>query len=78
VPKILEATATRPLRALLVEESEADAELLLHEVKIAGFDLRWQRVETADAMRAVLARGVDIPFIIASPHDGIANRSTKG
>jgi two-component system cell cycle sensor histidine kinase/response regulator CckA len=57
VSKILEATSTRPLRVLLVEDSEADAELLLHELKIAGFDLTWQRVETADAMRAALARG---------------------
>lgn len=68
--KILEATATRPLRAFLVENSEADAELLFHELQIAGFDLTWQRVEQA--------MGLVNPSIIVSPHDGTANRSTKG
>jgi len=53
----LEATAAKPLRALLVEDSPADAELLIHELKSAGFDLMCERVETAEAMTAALARG---------------------
>ncbi|HKC55006.1 MAG TPA: response regulator [Vicinamibacterales bacterium] len=47
----------RPLRALLVEDSPADAELLMHELEAAGFDLTCERVETADAMREALGRG---------------------
>jgi two-component system cell cycle sensor histidine kinase/response regulator CckA len=47
----------KPLRALIVEDSPADAELLIHEVKRGGYDLAWERVETADAMKAALARG---------------------
>ena len=48
---------TKSLRALLVEDSLADAELLLHELKRSGYDVTCERVETADAMRSALARG---------------------
>jgi len=44
----------RPLRALLVEDAEADANLLLHELKRSGYDVSWKRVYTADSMRAAL------------------------
>ena len=47
---------SKVLRALLVEDSPADAELLVHELKRAGYDLTFERVETADAMRDALAR----------------------
>jgi len=47
----------KPLRALIVEDSPADAELLIHAVKSGGYDLAWERVETAEAMTAALARG---------------------
>jgi signal transduction histidine kinase len=44
----------KPIRALLVEDSERDAELLLHELAEGGYDVASLRVETADAMRVAL------------------------
>ncbi len=35
-----------PLRVLILEDNPADAELMLHELRRAGFDPAWQRVET--------------------------------
>ncbi len=46
----------RPLRVLIVEDSEDDATLLLHELKRGGFDLTFERVATAEAMKAALLR----------------------
>ena len=44
------------LRVLMVEDSPPDAELLAHELSRGGYDLTWERVETADAMKAALER----------------------
>jgi signal transduction histidine kinase len=52
-----EARVRRPLRALLVEDSPADAELLMYELAKGDFDLTWERVETADAMKQALSQG---------------------
>jgi two-component system, cell cycle sensor histidine kinase and response regulator CckA len=43
------------LHILLVEDSEADAALMLRELGRAGVDVECERVEDADAMRAALA-----------------------
>ena len=43
-----------PLKVLMVEDSEDDSELLVHELRRGGFDLSWTRVETEDALRAAL------------------------
>ena len=40
------------LRALIVEDSENDALLVLRELRCGGFDVTWERVETAETMRA--------------------------
>ena len=45
----------RPLRALLVEDSEDDAELLLRELARIGFQVEHQRVDTAGGLREALA-----------------------
>ncbi len=45
---------TNPLRVLIVEDDEDDAELLLRELRRAGYDLKALRVETLDAMRSAL------------------------
>src|SRR5712692_85455 len=45
-----------PLRVLIVEDCEDDAELLLHELRRGGYDPLFERVETAQAMGAALAR----------------------
>ena len=46
---------SRPLRVLLVEDSEDDAELLLRELRRGGHDPRWARVDTREAMESALA-----------------------
>ncbi len=43
---------TKPLRVLIVEDSEPDTELLLRELRRGGYDPQHVRVETAEAMRA--------------------------
>jgi len=45
-----------PLRVLIVEDSEPDARLMLRELRAAGYEPAWERVETPDAMRAALER----------------------
>jgi PAS domain S-box-containing protein len=45
-----------PLRALIVEDSADDAQLLLAELQCGGYDVTWERVETAEAMRVALHR----------------------
>src|SRR5438093_3063718 len=44
----------RPLRILLVEDSEDDTALLIRELQRAGYRPTLQRVETAEAMNAAL------------------------
>lgn len=45
---------TIPLRALIVEDSEDDLLLLLHELAQGGYQVTYERVETAQAMDAAL------------------------
>jgi signal transduction histidine kinase len=46
-----------PLRVLLVEDSEADAELLLEELSTGGYEVAATRVDTAEAMHEQLQHG---------------------
>jgi len=46
----------KPLRVLVVEDSEDDALLLLRELKRCGYDVESERVETASAMLSALAQ----------------------
>lgn len=43
------------LRALIVEDCQDDALLLVHHLRRGGYDPSWARVETDDEMRAALA-----------------------
>lgn len=43
-----------PLSVLLVEDSEDDALLVLRSLRRGGFEPTWQRVQTAEALRATL------------------------
>jgi signal transduction histidine kinase len=44
----------RNLRALIVEDDERDAALLVRELKRGGYDLTYERVETPEAMAAAI------------------------
>ena len=46
-----------PLRVLIVEDSEDDTALLLHELRRGGYDPTFERVDTPAAMSAA-CRGV--------------------
>src|SRR5712671_4544600 len=46
----------KPLRALIVEDSEDDAELLVRSLEDASYSVVHERVQTADGMKAALAR----------------------
>lgn len=43
------------LNVLLIEDSEDDALLVLRELRQGGFEPRWRRVETAEALHAALS-----------------------
>ncbi|PKN97877.1 MAG: hybrid sensor histidine kinase/response regulator, partial [Chloroflexi bacterium HGW-Chloroflexi-5] len=45
---------SRPLKVLVVEDSDDDFELLLYELRRNGIDPDWNRVQTADAFRQAL------------------------
>ncbi len=49
-------STSTPLRVLLVEDSEDDAALLLHELRRGGYEPQWERVDTAAALTAALQR----------------------
>jgi PAS domain S-box-containing protein len=51
---------TQPLRVLIVEDNATDAELVLRELRRAGFDPDWQRVDTEADYLASLDPGLDI------------------
>jgi putative nucleotidyltransferase with HDIG domain len=44
------------LRILLIEDSEDDARLVLREIQRSGYEVDFERVETANAMRVALTR----------------------
>jgi diguanylate cyclase len=52
-----------PLRAIIVEDSADDAELLVRELRRSGYDLKWERVFDGDTLDRALAQGPwDIVF----------------
>ena len=51
---------SRPLRVLILEDRIADAELLVHELRQADFELDWQRVETEEDYVAAIQEDWDI------------------
>jgi two-component system cell cycle sensor histidine kinase/response regulator CckA len=50
----MESEHVEPLRALVVEDSEADYELMLHELRRGGFDVTAIRVDTPPALTNAL------------------------
>ena len=51
---------TTPVRVLILEDRPADAEVMLHELRRAGFDPQWQVVDTEPAYLAQLDPGLDV------------------
>jgi PAS domain S-box-containing protein len=49
-----------PLRVLILEDREADAELMVHALRQAGFAPHWQRVETEVDYLACLQANLDV------------------
>lgn len=49
-----------PLHVLILEDLPADAVLMVHELRQAGFDPVWQRVETEEDYVAHLQAGLDV------------------
>ena len=41
-----ESMVSTPIRVLILEDRSSDTELILHELRRAGFDPDWVRVET--------------------------------
>ena len=50
----------RPLRVLIAEDNPDDAELILRELRRAGFDPAWHRVDTEEEYVASLSPDLDI------------------
>lgn len=50
----------KPLRILILEDQAADAEIMVFELRQAGFDLEWQRVDTKADYVAGLSTQPDI------------------
>jgi len=48
---------SKPLRALIIEDSQDDAELVLRELRTSGYDPTFLRVETEEATSAALRDG---------------------
>src|SRR5215813_9893632 len=51
-----------PLHILILEDRAPDAELMLQELRQAGFEPHWQRVETEPDYLAHLHEGLDVIF----------------
>ncbi|MCZ7646030.1 MAG: response regulator [Planctomycetota bacterium] len=50
----------KPLRLVIVEDNDADVELLLRELRRGGFELTHKRVQTADELHAALNEACDL------------------
>jgi len=56
----------RPLRVLILEDRPEDAELALHELRRAGYELNWRRVDNEAGFRANLDPELDL--VLADYH----------
>jgi diguanylate cyclase (GGDEF)-like protein/PAS domain S-box-containing protein len=55
-------TSTQPLHALILEDSPEDAELLISELRRAGFAVEWRRVDSEADYTAQLSPKLDVIF----------------
>ncbi|MBL9037825.1 MAG: response regulator [Archangium sp.] len=56
---------SKPLRVLIIEDVESDAELLVRELKLGGYKPTWERVETLDALKAAITGGQKWDVIVS-------------
>ncbi len=56
---------SQPLRVLIVEDNKTDAELLLRELRCAGYEPEWERVETEAGFRTAIE---SLPKLILSDY----------
>src|ERR1700704_3759802 len=63
----------RPLRVLILEDRPEDAELVLHELRRAGYELNWRRVDEEAGFKANLDPELDL--ILADYHQPQFNAS---
>ena len=65
--------AGRPLRVLILEDRPEDADLALHELRRAGYELNWRRVDDEPGFKANLdpeldlVTGTDTPSFLDRP-----------
>ena len=55
MPAVAATTTKTPLRVLIVEDSEFDAQVIVSLLRKGGYEVTFQRVEEADSMRRALA-----------------------
>ena len=60
------AMSGRPLRVLILEDRPEDADLALHELRRAGYELNWRRVEDEAGFKANLDPELDL--VLADYH----------
>lgn len=53
-PTAASPSPSKPLRVLVVEDSEFDARVMINELRMGGYEPHYKRVETAQQMRAAL------------------------
>ena len=57
----------RPLKVLLVDDSEDDVQLVVSQLEDCGWDVAWERVDTREAMAGALARS-SFDLIVSDYH----------
>ena len=64
---------SKPLRVLVLEDNALDAEVVIRELRRAGFDPEWKRVETKADFQAALHTSPELILSdYALPHfDGL-------
>jgi PAS domain S-box-containing protein len=60
IPNLNEPGMKKELRLLIVEDSEDDTLLVIHQFKKGGYDIDYERVETAEQMKTALKKNWDI------------------
>jgi len=61
-------TTRVPLRVLVVEDSEADALLLVHELRRGGYEPIYRRVDTPEAMEEALGDATSWDVVVSDYH----------